>query len=482
MSEVSATFLSDESGINGAADRLVFVSQKEDAARIFAEEGNWTIQGAQTGISGAAVPCCGGICNCSKWSGVIQTGTDGEICFMDVQPGTTLKDLKREIPKEYFFPVDPTEDSATAGGMFATNAAGPCALYFGKMADWVLECDVFFPAFGWLTIKRGECLFSPQGEVILPNGVCLKTEMIPAEKCIDHLIPRPGIDLLDLLAGSEGMLGVFGRIRIKLERRFRERWSIVCFFDSDKNAFAFSDGIKRLFEETEKCNLLALDFLGEKAIANYRKYAKTITAYQDIPEITGDFSAVMTEFSSDDPSAIEELMDRLFVWIEECGGNDENTWAADTEEEREKIRKFRHAVSACINERIMEYKSICPSVTKLSADAAYRKQTPQDVLAGLEQTVGETEYAVIIHLGTGIYHIDLFAKTEKEWQRAIETREHIFDFFTGKGGRIAAENGVGKNKHSCFSRLLSQRQKGVMKQVKACFDRNDQCNPGNAGL
>ena len=479
MSDVAGTFLSDESGIRGEADRIVFVNSKEEIARIFADGGHWTIQGAQTGISGAAVPNGGGICNCSKWSGVLQTGMLEETYFIDVLPGTTLQELKKAIPRGWFFPVDPTEDSATIGGMFATNAAGPCAFYYGRMSDWVLESDVFFPSFGWMTVKRGECLFSAQGEVHLPDGACLKTEPVPDERYIEQLLPKAGMDLLELLAGSEGMLGVLGRIRLRLERQFQERWSIVCFFDGDKNAFAFSDGIGKLFEKNPDCHVLALDFLGEKSIANYRKYAGEITAYRDIPELSKDFSAVMAEFSSNEPQVIEELIGDLFAWIEECGGSDENTWAADTEEEREKIRKFRHAVSACINEKITENRSRCPAVTKLSVDAACGSRKPQDMFDCLEQMVKAAEHAVIIHMGTGIFHIDFFAKTQKEWRQAMEIRERIFDLFTEPGGTIAAENGVGKGKRSCLQRMISPGQKNTAEQVKGFFDRERQCNPGN---
>lgn len=480
MCDVSSTFLSDESGISGSADRIVFVSQKEEIARLFEDQENWTIQGAQTGISGAAVPRGGGICNCSKWSGVLRTGTDGDLHYMDVLPGTTLKEVKKAVPEGFFFPVDPTEDGATIGGMLATNAAGPCAFYFGKMSDWVLECDVFSPSLGWLTAKRGEYLFSARGELKLPGDVCLRTEPVSEEKSVQQFVPEPDMDLLDLLAGSEGMAGVFGRIRLKLERQFQERWSILCFFDSDNDAFDFSEGIKKMFGQTENCHLLALDFLGKRAVVNYRKFSQDITAYQDIPEISKDLAAVMVEFASEDSAVIEELIGDMFALIEECGGNDENTWAGDVEEEWEKIRKFRHAVSECMNHRIMENKSRCPSVAKLSVDAACKALNLRDMCACLDQITNDMEHAVIIHAGTGIYHIDLFPETEHEWIRAVEIRERIYDLFIEKGGVLAAENGVGKGKFPYLHRLISQKQKAVMERVKLFFDKDCQCNPGNS--
>lgn len=80
-----------------------------------------------------------------------------------VESGVTLTELQSFVTENYhnmFFPVDPTEWSATIGGMVSTNASGSRTYFYGPMRNWVNWIRAILPDGQIIEIRRGESKIS----------------------------------------------------------------------------------------------------------------------------------------------------------------------------------------------------------------------------------------------------------------------------------------------------------------------------------
>src|SRR6266542_2430764 len=162
-------------------------------------------RGAGTGQTGGAIAARGGI--------VISSARMREILEIDrpnlqvvVEPGLVFADLQDALrPHGLFFPPDPGSGRAcTLGGMAANNASGPHAVKWGTTSAYVLGAEVVLP----------------DGTVIVTGGVRSKA-----------LKSSSGIDLTKLFVGSEGTLGIFTRLRLRVQPRPPARAVILAAYD-----------------------------------------------------------------------------------------------------------------------------------------------------------------------------------------------------------------------------------------------------------
>ena len=144
-------------------------------------------RGAGTSLAGLVVPQQGGvILDLGRMNRIIAIRIEDRLAV--VQPGVVYADLERALaPHGFFFPPDPASATVcTLGGNVATNAGGIRGAKYGTTRDYVLGL-----------------------EVVLPTGEVLRT----GSKCMKSV---SGYDLTRLFVGSEGTLGVFTEITLKI--------------------------------------------------------------------------------------------------------------------------------------------------------------------------------------------------------------------------------------------------------------------------
>lgn len=189
---------------------VVMPRSTEDVARVMrlAYENDIPVvpRGAGTGETGGCVALRGGIVlDLSTWDEIIDI--DASNMQVLVRPGVIHAKLNEELAKyNLFFPPDPGSSAmCTIGGMVANNASGLRAVKYGTTEQYILGL-----------------------EVVLSNGDVITTGGMKA-RCIKNV---SGLNLTKLMVGSEGVLGVVTRIRLRCWPKPRARGIAMAVFDN----------------------------------------------------------------------------------------------------------------------------------------------------------------------------------------------------------------------------------------------------------
>ena len=140
---ISEDYSHDElGGVSRMPDALVFVHTTEEVSAImkyaYRECIPVTVRGSGTGLVGSAVPVEGGILMVtSQMNKILELDEDN--LTVTVQPGVLLMELAAYVEeRDFFYPPDPGEKSATIGGNISTNAGGMRAVKYGVTRDYDL--------------------------------------------------------------------------------------------------------------------------------------------------------------------------------------------------------------------------------------------------------------------------------------------------------------------------------------------------------
>ncbi|MFH1941537.1 MAG: FAD-binding oxidoreductase, partial [bacterium] len=145
-----------------------------------------TPRGGGTGLCGGCVPLHGGVLmSFDNMVRILEVDTENLMAV--VESGVRLADFYRAVEgKGLFFPPHPGDESATIGGVIATNAGGARAVKYGVIRNFV----------------RGTEVVLPDGEIIMLGGKFCKSSS--------------GYNLMHLMIGSEGTLGIVTKAVISL--------------------------------------------------------------------------------------------------------------------------------------------------------------------------------------------------------------------------------------------------------------------------
>ena len=191
-SEVNPDYGRDEMPIYGVhpPEAAVEILSTEEAAAVvklcYAHNIPVTTRGAGTGLVGGCVPVFGGVVlSTARMNRIL--GYDLENFTVTVQPGVLLQQLAEDaLSHGCLYPPDPGEKLATLGGNVSTNASGMRGVKYGATRDYVKAMTVVLPT----------------GEVTQFGSAVSKTSS--------------GYNLLHLMIGSEGTLGIITELTLKL--------------------------------------------------------------------------------------------------------------------------------------------------------------------------------------------------------------------------------------------------------------------------
>jgi D-lactate dehydrogenase (cytochrome) len=410
-------------------DAVVFPESRDEVTKIlrFANERRIPVVpfGEGSSLEGHVVPVRGGISlDTGLMDGILEVRAEDFVAR--VQPGVTHGELNTYLEEHgLFFPIDPGWD-ASLGGMAATNASGTNAVRYGVMSDQVLGL-----------------------EVVLADGTSVRTGGLAMKS-------SAGYDLTSLFVGSEGTLGVFTEIILRL-------------YPIPEHILA----ARAVFPNIEKAGQAAVAMIhsgmriGRVELVD-RRTIEAVNLYKDTeyPEAP----TLFLEFSGTERS-VEEDVEKACAMAEEEGCS---TFDFEADEEgRKRLWEARHEAGLAIRSLHTEEGSVstdvCVPISDLPGALKEARQAMDDY--GLDG-------AILGHVGDGNYHaiFPVNPDDEEDLERAEKVNAEIVDYALARGGTCTGEHGIGLGK----TEHLKKEHGGslpFMWKIKKLFDPRGIMNP-----
>ncbi len=468
-------YLQDESRCIGKADYIVFPETEEEVVEVvktaYKNEDTITVSGARTGITGGAVPNGGYVVSLEKFNKIINLRKDrslGEV-LVTVEPGMTLKDIESVVEEnEFFYPVNPTENTAQIGGTVATDASGSRSLKYGSTRQYIKRLKVVTPTGKVLNIPRGYYFQDINGYFNI-GGLKIKAPSYstPDIKNVAGYYSKPGMDIIDLFIGAEGTLGII--TEIELAAIVKPEMVIIglAFFPDEKSSLDF------VCEVQKRLNPRVLEYFDFRAL-NLIKEHEEMTSSLQLPPLPGGSKAAVL-FEHECSADIEKMSERWGQLLEKYNSSLENTWAGIDKEER--IDKVRYALPEAINSII---RSKPEKIYKLGTDMAVPNGYLYEIMNFYRNKIEreKLDYVIFGHIGDNHLHVNVIPENESE----MEKTKLIFIEFAKKvveiGGTVSAEHGIGKLKIDMFEIMFNQDAKKQMKDIRRVLSPKLNMNPG----
>ena len=483
-------YLTDASNLQGGfADKLFIPETAAEIAEILKDANEnkipVTISGARTGTVGGAIPFGGIVMSLERFNKI--EGINKAELYAIVESGVVLNDFQKACEAEnLFYPPDPTEWSCQIGGTVATNASGARSFKYGATREFVQELEVVLASGEILKLKRGE-VFSDNGfiEIETASGTKIRPR-IPTYAQPDTRKNTSGyfsgdkIDAIDLFIGSEGTLGVITKIKLKVLPKPESFFSGIIFFEAEENLLNFVNQAREISFKTRnetipnlkskiqnQIDASLIEYFDEKAL-------KFI--WEKFPEVPENAKGAIFFEQETSAETEDELLEQWNALLEKHGADLERSWFTTTEQDREKMREFRHALPVTVNERIVRNRQ-----KKVGTDMA----VPDDKFASFLRFYKEKldasglEYVIFGHIGDNHLHANMIPKTDAEATKA----KHLYGRFIAQsimlGGTISAEHGIGKHKSNYLYVQYGERFLNEMAELKRAFDPNGILGRGN---
>jgi len=502
-------YLRDESRMVGTADSISFPKTEEEIQALVRQAGATnvpvTVQGARTGIAGGAVPHGGLILNLSRMNGILGLGydeTSGHFTIT-VQPGILLSELQSVLAsKEFettgwaqdsldaleafktadmqFFSPDPTETGAAIGGMAGANASGAQSFHYGATRAHIRKMRVVLADGTILDLARGREKATGRSFELNTISGMLPALTMPTVKSAAGYFIEEDMDLLDLFIGSEGTLGIISEVTLSLLPAPKSVWGIMMFFPSEEKAVEFVKKDRDL--SSEGACLVALELFDSHALDLLRKQKETNPAFKEIPNMPGEWhTGIYVEYHGETEDAVEEAVMEMSEIMAECSGDEESTWLASDDKERQRLKKFRHAIPEAVNLTIDERKKNNPDITKLGTDLAVPDAELENVLKLYNDDLQSAglEYVKFGHIGDNHLHVNILPATTEQYQQGKELYLKWAKTVVEMGGTVSAEHGIGKLKTAMLEVMYGADGVGQMRELKHVFDPQDIFSQGN---
>lgn len=474
-------FLRDESRRIGAADSISFPTSEaeviECVKQIRAQSGTITTQGARTGIVAGAVPQGGHILNLSRMNRIGEVTGDS----ITVQPGAILDNIREAIEcSGLFFPPDPTESTASIGGMVACNASGALTFHYGPTRNWVQAVRMVLSDGDVIALRRGQCMaqgrsfsLTTEGGRIISGD--LPAYVLPNVKSAAGYYVADDMDMLDLLIGMEGTLGIITEIELKLIPKPGAVNGLTMFLPDEESALKLVRILREQFEP------VAIEFFNHDALDLLRRMKSESSAFEKIPAVKPEYhTAVYTEFHAASDEEIEDPIIMMMESIMELGGSDEDTWYATNDRELEPLKAFRHATPEAVNLLIDQRKRDCPELTKLGTDMSVPDERLEEVITMYDADLAANglESVMFGHIGNNHVHVNILPRSLVEYDRGkelyLDWAKHIVEW----GGSVSAEHGIGKIKVPFLRLMYGNAAVSEMRALRLLFDPEETLNPG----
>jgi glycolate oxidase len=386
-------------------------------------------RGSGTGLSGGSVPVEDSIVLLTNhWNRILEI--DEKNMTVWVEPGVITACLQSAVEDlGLFYPPDPGSAAiSTLGGNVAENAGGLRGLKYGVTKNYVMGMEVVLPA----------------GDHVCLGGKSMKDVS--------------GYNLKDFLIGSEGTLGIFTRILLKLLPRPETANTIMAFFDEISEA---GDAVLDIL--TSKISPSMLEFLDNTTI-------KCVESFAHLDLLTSSGALLLIELDGH-PAVVREETEKVVSILK-----------------KHRASGLKIAKDAGDSIKLKSARKIAFSALARVRPTAILEDTtvPRSELVPMMERIDSIsrKYSLTFgnfgHAGDGNLHPTCLTdqRNAGEIAAAKKAFDEIFAEAVKLGGTITGEHGTGLSKRSFFEKITPPPLIGMMEKIKAVLDPNNVLNPG----
>jgi glycolate oxidase len=403
---------------------LLAKNESEISAAVkFAYEHNIPVvaRGAGSGLSGGANAIDGSlIISLEKMNQIISI--DSANLIADVEPGVINLDLDKEVSKFglAYLPDPASREWSTIGGNVATNAGGMCCVKYGVTSHHV----------------RAVRMVTSDGSVVT-LGTALK-------KSVTNL------DLLHLIIGSEGTLGIVTQVTVGLVVRPKPATTLIATFSS-------IDSAMKAIPELVALGPSMLEVVD----------STTLRAVEEWKPLGFENVSTVLLFQSDDSPEICAKA----VTIAERHGAIDATYSDDPRDSADLIQVRKLAYPALERKGAALLDDVCVPISQIS-----------NLVTEVEKIAADSGLLIGIfgHAGDGNMHPTIVYEhgDEAAEQRAVQAFNSIIKVAQKLGGTASGEHGIGSIKVDSAKRETSDRVTELQRSIKKVFDPKGILNPG----
>ncbi len=440
---IIAGYLTDASNTTGHAEALVRPRDAAEVAEVLVRCQRTatpvTVTARRTSTTGAPVPDGG-------W--LLSTEHLDTIASVDeVGAGAVLGAYQAHVAQSgWLFPPDPTSRHAcTVGAAVACNASGARSFRYGPTRPWIEAVEVVLPS--------GEIRWVDRTTPLPPGWPSLRWQEPPVKTTAGL---HPSDNLLDLLIGQEGILGVITTVRTRLCQAPAGVLSLIAFFTDLPATLAFvataRAGAARPGRSATPGALhpRAIEFFDAASLAMVRS---------QVPDIPSDAVAgLYLEIEHDGEPPVEAWWDALM----EAGALDDVIVAED-DKGRARLQAVRHAVPAGVNEQV-----VANGMPKLGTDFAVPfSALPEMIDAYLSVPLPHILFG---HIGDAHLHLNMLPRTAAELAQARSVYRALALQAVALGGTVSAEHGIGKIKRGLLAEMVGPAVISAFQALKSAAD------------
>ncbi|MEM3042631.1 MAG: FAD-linked oxidase C-terminal domain-containing protein [Thermoplasmata archaeon] len=429
----------DMSVHKGVPEVIVFPRSTEEVSRVLRlahrERIPVTPRGSGTSVTGGVLPLKGGIVlDMCLMNRIKEIKPEDRLAV--VEPGVICADLNAALaPKKMFFPPDPGSSAiATLGGMVATNASGLRAVKYGTMKDFVMGL-----------------------EVVLADGRVIRTGTRAPKS-------SSGYDLTRLFVCSEGTLGVFTEITLRI-------------LPAPESVVAVVAAFKRI----EEAGLAISRILGAGVPLACAEVMDRISLAV-IKEAMGlsipDCDGMLLMELDGDRAAVAGQLEKVLAICREIGTVELRS--TDDPKERMVMWTGRSGLVPSFS-RYKPGSRLIP----IAEDFGVPPTKIPDAIRGIQEIAKRNDITIATfgHVGDGNLHSTFIADVRKreEWNKIHKVGEELIELAVRLGGTVTAEHGTGRSKAPFIRRELGGAVE-VMAAIKRARDPENILNPGKMGL
>ncbi len=385
-------------------------------------------RGAGTSLSGGALPLADGVLLCmARFSRILDIDFANR-CVV-AQPGVTNLGITKAVESEgFYYAPDPSSQIAcTIGGNVAENSGGVHCLKYGLTTNNLLGL-----------------------EMVLIDGTVLRL----GGKHLD----AEGYDLLGLMTGSEGLLGVITEVTVRILQAPETARALLFGFPTNEaggNCVAAIIGAGIIPGGMEMMDRAAIHAAEDFVQAGYPLDVESLLIVElDGPEVE-----------------VDDLIARISAIAANCGAV--TSRASESEEERLKFWAGRKAAFPAVGRISPDYYCMDGTIPRHRLPEVLKRMAEMSARYGLR-------VANVFHAGDGNLHplILYDANNPGELENAEAFGAEILRLCVEVGGVLTGEHGVGVEKRDLMGTMFSEADLAQQQRVKCAFDPDSLLNPG----